>query len=443
MRLKIKLFILSALLIQGCFFSKFAYSETKYMAEVYDATGQYLTTGYVHSSYANARTDVCVNMAQGIIVGLSSDKCEFNSGLSNQINNYIPAYSKACTYALNGLYVNSDGTCSFTDPNLFDCSSRTDGKFFTTANGDISVKTGDIYLDSDNCVYIAEAYCNDTFCAVSAVGNGVTYLDNSARLLAPSPAQVPSTFSKIVDSTSTFDTTAAPTVVNADNSFTDVYTDTISKSQNKSITVTYDGNSVLTNNADGTNTNTTTVTTIITKPDGSTSETSNTVTTITSGGVTVDTLDINSGTKTTNTINPTVTTIKGSTTRTVDGNGIVTSQSSTSTEPVIEEPTNPNDPSAVPSVDSYVNADFSKIDSEINKLSILYDESKLTKPTFSLKLQNASSCNNDSYQLIFHGYTTIIDICTYVAIVQSILYWVFAVMTTIYLFRSATSLGEI
>lgn len=195
-------------------------------------------------------------------------------------------------------------------------------------------------------------------------------------------------------------------------------------------------------NQDGTQTTTTTVTTTITNADGTKTSTTQTTSTTSAGGTNTSVKNINTGQVTNTATNPTQTTTTQTSTTEYDANGNIVSTTTTDPTQTIEEPTDPNCASCVPEPGNYVNPDYSVIDQAVESFKTVPDVSGTAKPTLSIALNSGGICNSSDFQFTLYGVLIDLELCTYIAIMQSILYWLLYIFVLIYGYTTITNLGH-
>jgi len=182
-------------------------------------------------------------------------------------------------------------------------------------------------------------------------------------------------------------------------------------------------------------TNTTTYTTTeTTYPDGTKTIEETTQVTYNNGGTT-SIYGTDSGTISSTTEEPSISTSTTTTTTAYDSQGNQTNQTTSTTG----DPDAQEESEQQASADGYGNADWGSVDGAIDGWK--NPDSMGLAPVSSTKveglLSGSSSCDNSLFDITLMGTVITMDICYYIAMAQTLLYWVFAVLTVWYIYTSA------
>jgi len=446
--------VLTALLMLGCFFSSSVYSaETK--SRYFDTIPTIPDSGYVYATDLDAKDAACLAILAAqpswFFHRLPSDPA---SGGNCQLllweGGSLASVSISVSSVTCSGFVNSDGTCSVP----VDCSANTDTRMLLVTQTELdNAIAGDGTFAQGDCSYQWDmsAQCmSDTECIIKATGTGVavtgstsacsvdcnTFTDSGATPGQPQEwlytKLAKSLWDKIVD-----------TVVNADGSVTDTYTTTSSQANDEWEKITYDGEYFDSLKNQGTTSNTLDVEVVTTLLDGSTISNSTSTTTTSSGGLTQDNINATTGETITTSTLPVQTTTTTTNVMETDVNGDITKNETTS-DTKVEEPTDPNDASDVPSADGFVNGDYSVIDNAVESFKVVPDVVNVTKDvTFLLSLNSGGSCLPTDFQFSFWTYSVDLKLCDFIIIIQDSLYWIFYIFLSIYAYHSLVSLGSV
>ena len=422
---------MAALILSGLFTS--AYADTKWAWKI----------DFFNPNYSDYTFNTELEAFEYGCSTIPAEGTWFYDGIRCK-NEHFSTYNIAGHSITCSNFVQLDGTCGDTDPSIFDCSARTGTHVYTLPYSD---RNETAWQDSDGCIYQlvsdSPVVCADTTgCSATVTGTGE--YNNTAPAVTSEVVATPSNpyeTEEVTPSTSSFSTDTV-TVDNGDGTTTDTTTDVNTKADNQVEKITYDGETVTTYNNDGTQTNTTTVTTTTTYADGTQSETVQTTSTTTQSPVTTNVTNINTGQTTTSTVAGSTTTTTSGSTSTYDSAGNVTSRDYQTAESTTEEMTDPNCESCVPDVGGYVNPDFSGIDATIESYKTAPLESSFSTPTQTFTWTVGAACVPADWTFTFMGKVFNTDFCTYIGYVQVFLFWVFNILTFIYVYQSFTSLNK-
>jgi hypothetical protein len=433
--------ILTGLFLQACFFSTAYASVWWYHGSINDSvhgTGVHYSDGW-NNDHQVARAQACEKIPHAEYDGLSTCKIYPDASMTGGYTGLgVNLNSLSCAAGTEPDREGADASNAICAVPVDPCADTLDQTIVATyPQGESSINVGGCLYGSPTAI----ACWADGTCTSALVGTGVSATSEASGTQSEATNENPEVIEENNPNVSDF-STDTDFVDNGDGTTTETTTDNTTSSNGGGTTTTITGDTITTTNSDGTQTTTTTTTVTTTNADGTQTSTSTTSSSTSAGGGSTSVTNINTGQTTSTSTNPTTTTTTTGTTTSYDADGNVTSMTFTDPISTVEEPTDPNDASDVPSSDNFVNGDFSSLDASIDALKNPFDDSAMVKPTLSISLNTLGTCDNTNYSFALFGSSFAPDVCYWITILQSVLYWVLVALTSVYLFHVATTLGR-